>query len=133
MCVTLQKDNDGLSEVEDIRVTAVLGIGGTATLDQDFTFSSQNVTFQPSDQIKTVTFNILNDDIAGEGVESFTLSLERDSSLRLLEPQFPTTEVFIEDDGRHMHCYKHKNTAQLAAVPGTQGSPSKTALLLFVP
>ena len=101
--MTLQKDNNGLSEVEDLEVTAVLGVRGTATENQDFTFSRQEVTFQPSDQTKTVTFNILNDDVAGEGVESFILSLERDSSLRLLDPQFPTTEVFIEDDGRNMH------------------------------
>ena len=101
--MTLQKDNNGLSEVEDLAVTAVLGVRGTATEYQDFTFLRQVVPFQPSDQTKIVTFNILNDDMAGEGVESFILSLERDSSLRLLDPQFPTTEVFIEDDGRNMH------------------------------
>ena len=103
--MTLQKDNNGLSEVENLVVTAVLGVGGTATENQDFTFSRQDVTFQPSDQTKTITFNILNDEMAGEGVESFILSVERDSSLRLLDPQFPITEVFIEDDGRNVHMY----------------------------
>ena len=103
--MTLQKDNNGLSEVENLRVTAVLGVGGTATENQDFTFSHQEMTFQPSDQTKTVTFYILNDDMAGEGVESFILSVERDSSLRLLDPQFPSTEVFIEDDGRNVHVH----------------------------
>ena len=105
MSVTLQKDNNGLSEVENLRVTAVLGVGGTATENEDFTFSHQKVTFQPSDQTKTVTFNIFNVDVAGEGVESFILSVQPDSSLRLPNPQFPTTEVFIEDDGRNVHIH----------------------------
>ena len=107
MSVTLQKDNNGLSEVKNLRVTAVLGVGGTATKNQDFTFSHQEVTFQPSDQTKTVTFNILNDDVAGKGVESFILSVQQNASLRLLDPQFPTTEVFIEDYGKCAYTYMY--------------------------
>ena len=65
----------------------------------------QTITFGPLDSEKAITFNIIDDNIALEPPEKFTLTLTAVTSGDgiILQPNNNTDITIFDDDGKHSH------------------------------
>ena len=69
----------------------------TATAGDDYTHTSNTLTFNPTETAKTVTVNLVNDDVA-EDTETFRLRLSNPSSNATVGNDDPAVATVLDDD-----------------------------------
>jgi len=84
-----------LSSNANTEITVVLKLGGTATLNEDFSISTTTVVFAPGDVVKTVLLTALQDTLE-EGNETIEISIASAAGAQFNPAEILT--IIIEDD-----------------------------------
>ena len=78
-------------------VDYIISNGSTATNGEDFSISTDTISFNAGERTKSINFSINDDNVSDEGNESFTIMLVNPSNLRLGDVSTYSFTIFDDD------------------------------------